>query len=202
MNNRPVFTRELSKEKFLRHYWYKTELQKICAKYNLPTLGTKAELQSYILDFLDGKTPVNVRKSSNSLRLKKSPTVITLDTKLIEDGFKFDNNARAFFADLFHMEKFSFTKEMASALREAERENNKNMCVRDLVNIYLESKKNEKSTDKELTKEDLTYQWNNFLKDFHSDPETTNLNNKMQIASFLWRHVRDTPGEKNIQENF
>lgn len=195
MSIRPKFTKNMNKSEFLKYYWYKTELQSICSEYNLPTIGTKAELQEFILDFLDGKNIMKSRTKNNRKRLSKNLIEITLDTKLIDEGFKFDNNAREFFASIFNVKKFSFTKEMAAALREAEKNNDKSMCVQDLVDIYLNSKL-KKSKDIIVTKEDLTYQWNNFLKDFYSDKNTKNLNNKLLVASFLWKKVRDTPGEK------
>ena len=113
---------------------------------------------------------------------------------MIQDGFKFDHIARKFFCDYFNVKKFSFTKEMAATLRNAEKNNDLEITVKDLIEVYLDSKKN--PTKKIITNEDKTYQWNNFLKEFHKDKKTKLLNNKIQIASFLWRQVRDNPGEK------
>ncbi len=83
---------------------------------------------------------------------------------------------------------------MAATLRNAEKNNDLEITVKDLIEVYLDSKKN--PTKKIITNEDKTYQWNNFLKEFHMDKKTKLLNNKIQIASFLWRQVRDNPGEK------
>jgi len=191
MKNRPIFSPKLSKEEFLSHYWYKTELQEICANYNLPTLGTKAELQKYILAFLDGETPQNMRKMSNRKRVRTSGQPISLETKLITDGFKFDNKSRAFFANYYNVPNFSFTKAMAAALRMAEENNDTQMTVKDLITIYENKQNPFYASD-----EESTYQWNIFLKDFHSDSNTKKFTNKHQIAALLWRRVRDTPGEK------
>lgn len=195
MINRPKFSKSLSAEEFLKHYWYKTELQTICAEYNMPTYGTKAELQDQIICFLNGEIINNSRQKVTNKRLSNTLKEITLETRLIQDGFKFDNTARKFFCNYFNVKKFSFTKEMASTLRQAEKDNNLEMTVRDLIQVYLDSKNN--STKKKvITNEDKTYQWNNFLKEFHEDEKTKSLNNKMIVASFLWRQVRDNPGEK------
>lgn len=191
MKDRPIFSPELSKEEFLKHYWYKTELQEICEKYNLPTLGTKAEKQKYIFAFLDGETPQNKRKVSNRKRLRTSGQPISLETKLVPDGFKFDDKSRTFFADYYNVPNFSFTKTMAAALRMAEENNNTQMTVKDLIAIYENKQNLFYASD-----EESTYQWNNFLKDFHSDSNTKKFTNKHQIAGLLWRRVRDTPGEK------
>lgn len=208
MNNRPLFTKNLSVEEFKKHYWYKTELEKICRKYELPSQGTKAELQSYIIDFLSGKEPSNKRATSSKIRKNKILTdgMITLDTKLIEDGFKFDNVARKFFAEYFNVEKFSFTKDMAVALRKAEEENDLEMTVRDLIKIYEERKNNnlKKSQNKKSSTvnqsiqnaEEKTYQWNNFVRDFFNDESISNYPKNMKAAAYLWRIVRDNPGLK------
>ena len=97
MINRPKFSKSLSTEEFLKHYWYKTELQAICAKYNFPTYGTKAELQDQIICFLNGEIINNSRQKVTNRRLSNTLKEITLDTRLIQDGFKFDNTARNFF---------------------------------------------------------------------------------------------------------
>ena len=90
---------------------------------------------------------------------------------------------------------------MASTLRKAEKDNNLEITVRDLIQVYLDSK-NDSTKKKVITNEDKTYQWNNFLKEFHKDEKNKSLNNKMIVASFLWRQVRDNPGEKNTPANY
>lgn len=191
IKNRPDFSPDWSEKEFLKHYWYKTELQKICSTYHLPTFGTKSELQKNILDFLNGNAITCQRKEANKKRIKTVNKPLTLDTKLILEGFKFDQKARTFFAEYYGVSKFSFTKAMASALRVAEINNDLNMTVKDLIDIY----ENKKKISALLTEESI-YQWNYFLKDFHADPNTNNLKNKHQIVTYLWCKVRDTPGEK------
>lgn len=196
MNNRPLFSPKLTIEEFEKHYWYKTELEKICREYNLPSQGTKAELQVYIKEFLSGKNPSNKRAASS--RIRKSTVLlkeeITLDTKLIGGGFKFDNNARSFFAEYFNVKKFSFTKDMAVALRKAEEENDLEMTVGDLIKIYVDSKNNKKKSAKSA--EEKTYQWNNFVRDFFDDDSARAFNRNIKVAAYLWSKVRDNPGEK------
>lgn len=200
MNNRPQFSSRLTVEEFEKHYWYKTELEKICREYDLPSQGTKAELQVYIKEFLSGRKPSNKRAASS--RVRKSTALskeeITLDTKLIGDGFKLNKDARSFFAEYFNVEKFSFTKDMAIALRKAEEENNLEMTVRDLIKVYVESKSNKKGSKKKIieNEEEKTYQWNNFVRDFFEDENTKVFNRNMKVAAYLWSKVRDNPGEK------
>jgi hypothetical protein len=116
MGKRPEFSPTLTVEEFEQHYWYKEELQRICRQYRLPASGTKAELERYVKRFLAGQRVADKRLQNTKQRTKKALKEMTLDTRLIPDGFKFNQQARAFFAEYFQVEKFSFTKEMAAAL--------------------------------------------------------------------------------------
>ncbi|MGN9165083.1 SAP domain-containing protein [Tissierellaceae bacterium HCP3S3_D8] len=197
MEGRPIFTQEMTVEEFEKHYWYKTELQSICRKHKIPSNGTKAELEHYIKEFLLGNHPINIREECSKIRKATYSTDdISLDTKLIQDGFKFNNRARKFLAEYFKMESFSFTKEMASALRNAERNKDYDMTVADLISVY-ENKKDFNEMKKSV--EEKTYQWNNFVKDFNNDERSKNFNHKMKVASILWRKVRDNPGPKKYR---
>lgn len=183
-------------EEFRKHYWYKLELQEICRKYKISSNGTKAELEQYIENFLSGHNSVNVSKKAHKIRYSKHITKkISVDMKLIEDGFKFNNEARNFFADYFNVKKFSFTKEMGTALRKAEKNNDTDMTVADLIEIYINSKSKNGNESRDST-EEKTYQWNNFVRDFNKDESSKKFKNKMKVASILWGKVRDNPGPK------
>ncbi|CAJ1182652.1 SAP domain-containing protein [Companilactobacillus paralimentarius] len=54
MADRPYFSKKLSVEDFQKFYWYKTELVQICKDNQLPSYGTKAELNQYIIQYLSG----------------------------------------------------------------------------------------------------------------------------------------------------
>lgn len=187
--NRPKFSNLKSVEEFNEYYWYKDELIKICRKLSLDTLGTKAELEERLRSYLQGIPTENKRKIGNSIRQHSSGKV-HLDMRIIPDGFKFNNESREFFKDYFHVSKFSFTKEMAAAVRKAEETNNQTMTVRDLIDIYLGTVSiNNESSQR-------TYQWNNFLKDFCQDDRTSQYKSKIKMASILWNIVRDKKGSK------
>ena len=137
MNARSIFTQKMTVKEFNKHYWYKTELQEICRNYKISPNGTKAEIEQNIKGFLIGDKTVNEREESSKIRKTNHTTMeLSLDTKLIDDGFKFNDKARKFFADYFNIKKFSFTKEMASAVRIAKKNKDYNMKVADLINIY------------------------------------------------------------------
>ncbi|WP_036746912.1 SAP domain-containing protein [Paenibacillus sp. UNC451MF] len=189
---RPEFSLKLSVQEFENHYWYKTDLVDICRMNLISSSGTKAELERRIKKLLNGETIEDERKTSTTIRKKQQGTEISLQTKLIPDGFKFNAKAREFFAQYYKLPKFSFTKDMAAALREAERQGDMEMTVADLILIH-EGKKGRASEDPE----EKTYQWNRFVKDFNKDPQSNLIKeDRMKVAAELWKIVRDSPGAK------
>ncbi|UOE96421.1 SAP domain-containing protein [Alkalihalobacillus sp. LMS39] len=193
---RPEFSRKMSVEQFTQYYWYKEELKAICKHHELSTQGTKAELESRIIDFLNGKKPTNMRNKNMKVRKNQNSSTITLQTKLIPDGFKFNKQARDFFKDYYQVSKFSFTKDMAAALREAERTGDYNMTVADLLKVY-EAGSN--VANKKQTAEDKTYEWNQFVTDFNKDSRTKVYKNKMKVAALLWNKVKHQAGPRTYR---
>lgn len=193
--SRPPFHPAMNPSDFERYYWYKSELQQICKQYGLPASGTKAELLNRVKGWLEGKEIRDDRQVYANRRKKANELAeITPETRLIPDGFKFNRKAREFFKRYYGVEKFSFTKEMAAALRDAERRGDMEMTVADLIRIYEESKAGKKR--RPATAEEKTYQWNAFVRDFNADARTKGWSNRMQIAALLWRHVREGSGPK------
>ncbi|MCC2252734.1 SAP domain-containing protein [Virgibacillus sp. AGTR] len=194
------FNRNMSVKEFSQHYWYKEELKRICIDCKIPSHGTKAELESKIKNYLSGKKVGDNRQKVSNIRKGVRSTKITVATKLIPEGFKFNQTAREFFANYYNVPKFKFTKEMASALREAERQGDLNMTVGDLIKIY-EKGKNGEENHSIISPEEKTYQWNNFVRDFNKDTRTQCMKNKMKIAAFLWNYVKTNPGPKEYNED-
>ncbi|MBD5805865.1 SAP domain-containing protein [Limosilactobacillus walteri] len=178
---------------FTQKYYYKTELIKLCRRYKLPTSGTKAELNSYITKYLKGVPSSKIKPIRNNR--KRHPlqySEINLDTKLINSGFCFNNAARQWFADYFDVKKFSFSKKMAIIKRKAETEHDTEMTVGDLI---LEMQNWDQSKT-EISVEERTYQWNNFVRDFFKDQATTQYKQRLKVASILWKEVRTSKKAK------
>ncbi|WP_099159952.1 SAP domain-containing protein [Virgibacillus ndiopensis] len=93
-------------QEFSSHYWNKEELKKICLNYNVSSHGIKAELEHRIKGFLAGEDIADDRKQHTNLRKSAIPKEITLDTKLIPEGFKFNRQAREFFKDIIMFPNF------------------------------------------------------------------------------------------------
>lgn len=187
---------------FEESYFYKTDLIKMCRHYGLPTYGTKAELNHYLRSYLSGM-PIQAIKSLREQTSGASLTFeqITLDTKLINSGFSFNDAARKFFADYFGVEKFSFKKEMAIIKRQAETDGNTEMTVGDLLNQYVNLQQNQHAQKLLVTNsEESTYQWNNFLRDFCNSDESHDFNNKLKVASILWQQVKNSTRPKKYTD--
>ncbi|WP_069825555.1 SAP domain-containing protein [Pediococcus pentosaceus] len=101
----------LTLKDFEQTYFYKTELIQLCKVYGLPTYGTKAELNKYLTLYLSG-TPACDIKVNRKHTTSRNKTKITLETKILGEGFSFNQEARKLFAEYFGKEEFSFKKEM------------------------------------------------------------------------------------------
>ena len=75
---------------------------------------------------------------------------------------------------------------MAIIKRKAETDHDTEMTVGDLL---LEMQNWDQSKT-ELSVEERTYQWNNFVRDFFKDQATTQYKQRLKVASILWKEVR------------
>ncbi|USS90692.1 SAP domain-containing protein [Fructilactobacillus carniphilus] len=190
--DRPIFNCYMKSENFKKYYWYKSELQDICKKYDLPSYGTKYELTSYIVSFLDGKPSKEIKPVRIKRRKSKSLNHITLSTPILDSGFSLNSDARKFFCKFYGVKKFSFTKAMGIKMREIERSNDKKAVVKDLLAVY----ENKDIINLDVNNEEKTYQWNTFVKNFRQDCQSTKFNSTMKVASILWKHVKNSDKEK------
>ncbi|MFC3932447.1 SAP domain-containing protein [Streptococcus dentapri] len=196
---RPPFNQQMTPEFFQSFYWYKIELQDICRRYQLPSYGTKAELTDYIIQFLEGIPVANIQAKRKNRR--KNPTgkslsaeQITPATKLLDSGFSFNQEARTFFCRYFDVAHFSFKKSMAIKMREVEEMGDTEATVQDLIDVFAESKVSLSSN-----REEQTYQWNRFVKDFNNDPQSKLFAQPMKVAAILWKEVRQSNRDKIYQ---
>lgn len=195
--------KQLTLNKFKQKYFYKTELQDLCKQYGLPASGTKAELNSYLEAFLSGTPKEQIKPARKKQQVRQlTASEITLTTPIVDSGFSFNDASRQFFAQYFHVEHFSFKKEMAIIKRAAEARRDTNMTVADLITQYQEltsAKQHQQIIDR--TAEEQTYQWNNFVRDFCQDPVSQKFNNKLKVAATLWQHVKNSANPKRFTSN-
>lgn len=180
-------------EDFQKFYWYKTELVQICKDNQLPSYGTKAELNQYIIQYLSGIPQSQIKTVRTNTHISSLKTEqINPQTKLLATGFKLNAEARKFFADYFQMSKFSFKKSMAIKMRQVQSDQDTSVTVQDLIDAY----QNKTLTDNE---EEHTYQWNNFVKDFNHDERSKKYSQKMKVAAIIWSKVRDGQTDKTYR---
>lgn len=178
----------LTEKDFVEKYYYKQDLVLLSKKMGIPYSGTKYELQKRILEFIrTGK------KKSCTVNIKKvtvSPESLTLNMNFIKNGLKFNKKLRDYISKQTGKKKISFTKHMGHAVRKARQEGT-DITIKQLIDIYKIPKSN-----LEILPEDKTYQWNNFVKNFTRSNESLRYNEKLKVASILWKKVRDSNKEK------
>ncbi|WEV36368.1 SAP domain-containing protein [Lactobacillus sp. ESL0677] len=194
---------QLTLTEFKQKYFYKTELQDLCRQYGLPTSGTKAELNSYLEAFLSGiprKQIKPARKKQNVRQLAADE--ITLTTPIVNSGFSFNDASRQFFAEYFHVDHFSFKKEMAIIKRAAEARHDTQMTIGDLIAQYQDLTSTKQSQQLvSQTAEENTYQWNNFVRAFCQDTVSQEFDSKLKVAAILWQHVKSSTKPKKFTPN-
>ncbi len=190
MENRPEFSNIKTFEEFSKYYWYRDELKRICKEIGIDSSGMKADLNHNIEEYFKGNI-VPENKKSNSVKEKNtSPDIeLTLDTSLVECGFKFSQRFRDFFSAQTGIKNFKFNVDMVATAKKVKEEKNDSFTLGDLLDVYYGRKEYAKYDNSSL-------QWNNFVKDFCADEATNSYVNKLKVASILWNEVRNSTREK------
>ena len=181
---RPNFRDIKSFEEFSRYYWYREELAEICKSLELEYRCTKQELNHIIEQYFKGN---RVEKSVKKLT-KNQTKAITLNTRLFECGFSFNQKFREYFSAVTGINPFKFNADMATAWRKVKAENDLNFTIQDMLKVYY--------GESDYAKYDNSAcQWNQFLKDFCSDEFSDYYSDKLKVAAILWKEVRDSKNE-------
>ena len=182
---RPNFRDIKSFEEFSRYYWYREELAESCKSLELEYRCTKQELNHIIEQYFKGN---RVEKSVKKLT-KNQTKAITLNTRLFECGFSFNQKFREYFSAVTGINPFKFNADMATAWRKVKAENDLNFTIQDMLKVYY--------GESDYAKYDNSAcQWNQFLKDFCSDEFSDYYSDKLKVAAILWKEVRDSKNEK------
>lgn len=191
MEKRPEFKEIKSYEEFSRYYWYIEELKHICKELGIDNSGTKAELNYNIKEYFRG----NIIKKKKTVKRQK-PTVekLTLDTKLLDCGFCFNQKFRDFFSEQTGVSNFKFNTDMVATSKKVKLDNDTSFTLRDMLDIYYGKKEYAKN-------DNSSCQWNKFLKDFCADENNSIYTNKLKVASILWSEVRNSTKEKIYDKN-
>lgn len=188
--NRPNFKEIKNYEEFSKYYWYRDELKQICKNLGISDNGTKKELNYYIEQYYKG----NLIKKEKIKSYKNTNSNITLESKLLECGFCFNQKFREYFSKLTNTKNFKFNANMATTWRIVKKNNDKNFTIKDMLDIYYNKKEYAKY-------DNSSCEWNKFLKDFCNDKRNNIFKNKMKVASILWKEIRNSTKEKIYTEN-
>ncbi len=182
---RPDFKNIKSYQEFKKYYWYREELKEICKKLELDFSGTKIELNKTIEEYFKG----NIIKPRKKTKLKKITNELTLDTKLLECGFSFNQKFRDFFKEKTRINNFKFNADMVVTAKKVKEKNDTSFTLGNMLEIYY--------GQREYAKYDKSScEWNKFLKDFCKDKNSLLYSNKLKVAAILWNEVRNSTKEK------
>ncbi len=185
---RPEFDTIKSYEEFLKYYWYREELIKICKAHGLKADGSKIELNKVIEAYFSGEKILPEKKAP----LKKKKTVVTEltpDTGLIECGFTFGPRFRDFFIKQTGEANFKFNVDMVATAKAVKAGGDETFTLGDLLDIYY-GKQTYATYDKSAL------QWNKFVHDFCEDEATKVYSERLKAAAALWKIVRESDREK------
>ena len=185
---RPDFDDIRSYEEFLKYYWYREELIKICKAHGLKADGSKIELNKVIEAYFSGEKILPGKKAQVK-RKKPVVTELTPDTGLIECGFTFGPRFREFFIKHTGEEKFKFNVDMVATAKAVKAGGDEAFTLGDLLDIYY-GKQTYATYDKSAL------QWNKFVHDFCEDEATKVYPERLKAAAALWKIVRESDREK------
>lgn len=191
MEKRPKFNEIKSFEEFSKYYWYREELKAICKKLGIDSNGMKLELNHNIEEYFKGNLIQKKQRKSESGAAQRTgaDTPLTLETSLIDCNFCFSQHFREFFSEQTGIKNFKFNADMVATSRKVKEEDDKNFTLGDMLEIFY-GRKTYAKYDKSCL------QWNKFVKDFCSDPESERFSDKLKTASILWREVRNSTRKK------
>jgi len=186
MNQRPSFKNIKSYQDFSKYYWYREELKQICKSIGIDYSGTKLELNHNIKEYFDGNA---IKKKKSIIKSKVITDKLTLDTKLLECGFCFNQKFRDFFIEQTGINNFKFNADMVATSKKVRQDNDTSFTLQDMLDIYYGKKEYAKY-------DNSSCEWNKFLKDFCADENNSIYSNKLKVASILWNEVRNGAKEK------
>ena len=191
MEKRPQFNEIKSFEEFSKYYWYREELETICKKLGIDSNGMKLELNHNIEEYFKGNLIQKKKRRPESACAGKTcaDTPLTLETSLIDCNFCFSQRFREFFSEQTGIKNFKFNADMVATSRKVKEEGDKTFTLGDMLEVFY-GRKTYAKYDKSCL------QWNKFVKDFCSDPESERFSDKLKTASILWREVRNSTREK------
>ena len=144
-----------TKEELYNTYFLKSDLLKLCKKYNLPTIGSKGNLLEYICCFIENK-PV---KKVSSAKIKANSNFEPLLNKKIDENYCNNEIHRAFFIETIG-EHFKFNVAFMNLMAK----NKGKQTYKDAIAEYNKILVDKKNGKKKKIGEQFEY--NQYTRDF------------------------------------
>ena len=190
---RPEFDSIKDYAEFIKYYWYRDELIRICKDHGLKSDGNKMELNRIIEAYFSGKKILPEKKKTAKKR-KAIVTDLTLNTGLIECGFTFGNRFREFFRQQTGEKNFKFNVDMVATAKAVKESGDESFTLGDMLDICY-GKRTYAAYDKSAL------QWNRFVKDFCEDEATKIYSERLKAAAALWKIVRESDMKKEYSHD-
>ena len=182
-NKRPQLNRNLDIETFRKWYWLKEELVAFCKENNIPSAGSKNELNERIVHFLD--TGEIIKPDQKKKHTSDNKTDITLQS-VIEEGFVCSEKNRAFFKEQIG-KTFSFNVQFQKWLK-----NNSGKTYAEAIEAYHMIRKDKK--EKPIGKQ---FEYNTYIRAFFKD----NKDRTLKEAIRCWKFKKSQPGDNHYDRS-
>ncbi|MBC8156974.1 hypothetical protein H7X64_02275 [Armatimonadetes bacterium] len=174
-----------SGSEFRKSYWLKEELVEICKSKSLPTSGSKEDLITFIVNFIDG-LPLMKKKTES-----RKTEIIELDQEMkIVKNYSSDENHRRFFLQEIGSH-FKFNVTFMNWMKK----NSELKTYKEAIVEYIrvaEDKKNGKKL-----KISPQFEYNQYTRDFFTD----NLNLTKQECIRCWNYKKGISGNHKYERD-
>lgn len=191
MNKRPKLSEKMNPEDLVAFYWLKSELRDFCRKSGLSTSGGKIEITERIeLFFKTGKKLKSAIAFSPSKRASPMTDVeVSLDTQ-VGTNFRFTRKIREFF-ESHAGSRFHFSVPLQRQIKA-----DPTLTFQDVMDEWRRLEKL-KASGNLKTQIGPQFEYNQFTRDYFSDPQNRGKTRKECIAA--WREIRSKRGERKYR---
>jgi hypothetical protein len=188
---RPPLDKNISLKDFEDFYWLKAELREFCKNIGINSSGGKLEISKRISLYL--KTGIVEKKSSITKKRIQQPCHVSfaLDA-IIGSSFKCSRELRSFFESIVGSQ-FHFSVTFQKWCKE-----NPGKTYADAVNAWREEEEKKRSGNY-ITTISSQFKYNQFMRDFFSDP--VNKGKKLSDAIAAWELVKRQPGDNKYRSH-
>lgn len=182
---RPILSKHTKVHEFKDFYWLKKELQQFCRDNGISAAGSKIDISTRIETFLETgeiKNPLRIPKGHSNTQAQERN--LSLDT-IIMDHHRCSQDVRAFFKTVIGP-TFHFSTHIQTYFK-----NNVGKTYRDVVDAWYieENRKKDPTYKKKIASQ---FEYNQYTRDFFSDPKNKGKSRKDAIES--WNIIKQLPG--------